>query len=66
MKRFLQASLIRAIRTMAQTAIATIGCSTIISDVDWKLVLSAALMAAILSMLTSLATGLPEVNEYDI
>ena len=57
-----KAALIRAIKTMSQSAIATIGTSAIISQVDWKLVLSASVLAGILSILTSLA-GLPEVKK---
>ena len=53
---------IRAIKTMAQTAIATIGSSAVISAVDWKMVVSASLLAGILSLLTSVA-GLPEVDD---
>ena len=56
-----KASMVRAIKTVAQTAIATIGTSMVISDVDWIMVLSASLLAGILSILTSLA-GLPEVE----
>ena len=53
---------IRALRTVAQTAIATIGSAAVISAVDWKVVLSASALAGILSILTSVATGLPEVE----
>lgn len=59
---WVKAASIRAIKTIAQTAIATIGTSAIMSQVDWKIVLSASLLAGILSILTSLA-GLPEVKE---
>ena len=63
MKRtWFQAAGIRAIKTMAQSAIATIGSSIAMGDVNWKLVLSASVLAGILSLLTSLA-GLPEVTE---
>ena len=53
---------IRAIKTVAQTAVATIGTSAIMSDVNWILVGSASLLAGILSLLTSVA-GLPEVED---
>lgn len=52
---------IRAIKTMAQTAVAMIGTAVVMSSVDWKMVLSASVLAGILSMLTSVA-GLPEVD----
>ena len=51
---------IRAIKTICQTAIATIGTSALISDVNWAVVVSASVLAGVLSLLTSLA-GLPEV-----
>lgn len=60
-KEWFKAAGIRALRTVAQTAIATIGTSAAISEVNWKLVASASVLAGILSMLTSLA-GLPEVD----
>ena len=53
---------IRAIKTTTQTAIASIGTAVVLSDVDWKMVISASLLAGILSLLTSLA-GLPEVKK---
>ena len=53
---------IRALKTVCQTAIATIGTSAVMSQVDWKIVTSASLLAGILSILTSVA-GLPEVDE---
>ena len=61
-KEFLRAAGIRALRTFAQAAIAMIGTTALISEVPWLQVLSASLLAAILSVLTSLATGLPEVS----
>lgn len=60
-KKWFKASVIRAIKTIAQTAIATIGTAVVLSDVNWVAVLSASVLAGILSMLTSLA-GLPEVD----
>ena len=64
MNVFIKASLIRAARTVAQTAIAVIGTSFVLSDVNWMTVISASILAGILSILTSVATGLPEV-EYE-
>ena len=61
-KNWLKAAGIRAIKTVAQTAIATIGTSVALGDVDWLFVGSAAVLAGVLSMLTSVA-GLPEVKE---
>lgn len=63
MKKFIRAAAIRAIRTVAQTAIATIGTAAVLSAVDWRLVLSASALSGILSVLTSIVTGLPEVDE---
>ncbi len=60
-KMWLKAAAVRAIKTIAQTAIATIGSSAVISAVDWKVVLSASVLSGILSILTSIA-GLPEVE----
>jgi len=63
-KIWLKAALVRAIKTIAQTAVATIGTSVAMGDVNWGLVESASLLAGILSILTSLA-GLPEVEAED-
>lgn len=60
-KDWIKAAAVRAIKTMAQTAVAIIGTSTVMGDVNWMMVLSASILAAILSILTSIA-GLPEVN----
>ena len=64
-KQFWYSALIRAIRTVCQTAIATIGTAMVLTDVDWRMVASASVLAGILSILTSVATGLPEVSEPD-
>ena len=58
-KNWLKAAGIRAIKTVAQTAVATIGTSAVIAEVDWIMVGSASLLAGVLSLLTSLA-GIPE------
>lgn len=63
MKKFLKAAAIRAVRTVAQTAIAMIGTSLVLADVNWWAVASASILAGILSILTSVATGLPEVDK---
>ena len=62
MKSFIKAALIRAARTCAQTAVAVIGTTAFLSQVDWLAVLSASVLAGILSLLTSVATGLPEAQ----
>ena len=61
MKEWLKAAGIRALKTVAQTAIAAIGTSYALGDVNWTLVLSASVLAGILSLLTSVA-GIPEVD----
>ena len=60
-RTWLQAALIRAVKTICQTAVATIGTAAVMSQVDWKMVVSASALAGVLSILTSLA-GLPEVE----
>ena len=63
-KEWLKAAAVRAVKTVAQTAIAMISVGTVMSDVNWIQVGSAALLAGILSILTSVA-GIPEVNKAD-
>ena len=58
---WIKAALIRALKTVAQTAVATIGTAAVVSAVDWKFVVSASVLAGILSLLTSIG-GLPEVK----
>lgn len=60
-KTWVHAASVRAIKTVAQTAVATIGTSAVLGDVDWIMVGSASALAGILSLLTSVA-GLPEVK----
>ena len=61
-KKWIKAALVRAVKTIAQTAVATIGAAAVLSDVNWIMVVSASLLAGLLSILTSIA-GLPEVKE---
>ncbi len=62
LKEWMKCAGIRAIKTIAQTAVALIGVGTVMSDVDWLMVASASLLSGILSILTSVA-GLPELNK---
>ena len=62
MNNFIKYALIRCVRTICQTAIATIGSAVVFTDVNWPMVISASCLAGILSLLTSVATGLPEVE----
>ena len=61
-KNWIKAALIRAVKTIAQTAVATIGTATVFSEVNWVMIVSASLLAGLLSVLTSIA-GSPEVEE---
>lgn len=61
-KKWLKAAAVRAVKTIAQTAVATIGTSAVLAEVDWTVVISASILAGVLSLLTSIA-GLPEVEE---
>ena len=60
--KFIKAMLIRAIKTVCQCAISLIPASALITEVDWKLVASTSILAGIVSILTSISTGLPEVK----
>ena len=62
-KKFTQKASIRAIKTMAQTALGVISTSFVISDIDWRIVVSSSVVAGIVSILTSIVTGLPEVDK---
>ena len=59
---FARAAFIRAVKTMAQTAVSLIGVGSLMSDIDWVRVLSASALSGVLSVLTSVATDLPEAS----
>lgn len=61
-REFWRAAGIRALRTFCQTAVATIGTTALLEEVKWMVVLSSAALAGLLSILNSIATGLPEVE----
>ena len=64
-KTWIKAAGVRAIKTVAQTAVATIGTSVVLTEVNWPVIASAAALAGLLSLLTSVA-GLPEIKEEAI
>lgn len=64
-KKWLKAAAIRAVKTIAQTAIATIGTTALITEVNWLVVFSASAMAGVLSVLTSIVIGLPEADDEE-
>ena len=61
-KKWAKAASVRAVKTVAQTAVATIGTAAVMGAVDWKMVVSASALAGVISLLTSVA-GIPEVEE---
>ena len=62
-KKFWKAAGIRALRTICQTAVASVGTAAVLQEVNWLYVCSASLLAGLLSILNSIATGLPEVDK---
>lgn len=63
-KRWVKAATVRAVKTMAQTAVAVIGTGAVVSAVDWKMAVSSAVVAGVVSILTSVA-GIPEVESEE-
>ena len=61
-QKWMKAAAVRAVKTMAQTAVAVIGTAAVVSEVDWKMTVSAAVVAGVVSLLTSVA-GIPEVKD---
>ena len=65
LKKWFKAAGVRALKTVAQTALATIGTTALITEVNWAVVGSASALAGILSLITSIATDLPELKEEE-
>ena len=63
-QKWLKAALVRAIKTVAETAVATIGTAAVMGEVNWQMVVSASVLAGVISVLTSVA-GIPEVSEEE-
>lgn len=63
-KKWWKAAAVRAVKTVAQTAVASIGATVLLSDIDWITVISASVLSGVLSLLTSIS-GLPEVDERE-
>lgn len=63
-KAWAKAAIVRAVKTVAQSAVAMIGTAVVMAEVDWKMVISAAVLAGVISILTSVA-GLPEVSTVE-
>lgn len=63
-KKWWKAAAVRAVKTVAQTAVASIGATALLSDIDWITVISASVLSGVLSLLTSIS-GLPEVDERE-
>lgn len=61
-QKWMKAAAVRAVKTMAQTAVAVIGTAAVVSEVDWKMTVSASVVAGVVSLLTSVA-GIPEVKD---